>query len=101
MFFKKPKFELEVFFQNQKKSLVFNESCNLLRLLIKNKIPINYSCDGNATCGTCKVKVLSPLKELKPRNVLEQELAIDREFKENERLSCQIQAFDGLKIKID
>lgn len=100
MFFKKPKFELEVFFLNQKKTLVFHQPSNLLKLLIKNKIPINYSCDGNATCGTCKVEVLSSLDKLKPRNSLEKELAQDREFKKNERLACQIQAYDGLKIKL-
>lgn len=101
MFNKKPKFELEVFFLNQKKTLVFSNPCNLLRLLIKNKIPINYSCDGNATCGTCKVKVLSDLNKLKSPNVLETEIAKDREFEANERLACQITAHDGLKIKID
>lgn len=100
MFFKKSKFELEVFFLNQKKTLVFDKPTNLLKLLIKNKIPINYSCDGNATCGTCRVEVLTSLKHLKPRNPLEKELAQDREFKSNERLACQIQAHDGLKIKI-
>lgn len=100
MFFKKSKFELEVFFLNQKKTLVFDKPTNLLKLLIKNKIPINYSCDGNATCGTCRVKVLSSLENLKPRNSLEKELAKDREFDEDERLACQIKAHDGLKIKI-
>lgn len=100
MFFKNPKFELEVFFQNKKKTLVFSSQTTLLKLLIKNKIPINYSCDGNATCGTCRVKILSDLGELSPRNSLEQELAHDRDFAENERLACQIKAIDGLKVEL-
>lgn len=101
MFFKKPKFELEVFFLNQKKTLVFHKPTNLLKLLIKNKIPINYSCDGNATCGTCKVNVLHTAQSLPPRHHLEKEIAKDRDFKDNERLACQLQATDGLKIEIE
>ncbi len=63
---------------------------SLLEICIQNKIPISHSCEGMASCGTCRVLVLEGLNNLDDRNQLEQEMALDRGFEPQERLACQI-----------
>jgi len=63
---------------------------SLLEICLQNKIPISHSCEGMASCGTCRVLVLEGLDQLGSRNPLEQEMALDRGFKPHERLACQI-----------
>ena len=70
------------------------EAENLLRLAIKKKLPISFSCEGNASCGTCRVIVTKGVDHLPPRNALEQEMADDRDFKAEERLACQLDLDD-------
>ncbi|MEZ4873843.1 MAG: 2Fe-2S iron-sulfur cluster-binding protein [Bdellovibrionales bacterium] len=76
------------------------ENQSVLELTLKNKIPLNHSCGGNATCGTCRVIVKSEIKELPPRNEVEQEMAEDRDFELRERLGCQLACYDGLIVEI-
>lgn len=71
---------------------------NLLDFLLKNRIPISHSCQGNGTCTTCLIKLEGDLKELPPRNDLEEEHKLERGFKPNERLACQLPLINGLKL---
>lgn len=71
----------------------------LLEGLKRNKVPISSSCGGNATCGTCKFKVLKG-KSLPPES-LEKELIDDRGFFKEERLSCQFLVISDLEIEIE
>lgn len=71
----------------------------ILDCLLENKIEINHTCGGMGTCGTCRIFVQKGLEKLEPRNDIEEEIAIDREFAENERLSCQNLAMPGLVLK--
>ena len=63
---------------------------NLLLLAIRKKLPISHSCEGMASCGTCRVIVTDGLEHLPPRNTLEQEMADDRDFRPEGRLACQM-----------
>lgn len=72
----------------------------VLDALLAAKIEIDHSCGGMGSCGTCRIFVENlPLSQV-PRNELEAEIAIDRQLKDYERLSCQLQAIDGMKIKL-
>jgi ferredoxin, 2Fe-2S len=75
------------------------ESC-LLHIFKKNHIDISHVCGGFASCGTCRVHVESNLNDLPPREGLELEMAEDRGFQEYERLSCQLNPYDGLVVSI-
>jgi len=76
------------------------KSC--LEILLEKNIPVSHSCGGNGTCGTCKVFVdLSFLSNAKKRNKLELDLAQDRGFKPNERLSCQLYLIGPLKLSLE
>lgn len=84
----------------QNKSLPIEGDKSLLLLLLRNKVEISHICGGFASCGTCRVYVESNINDLPPRDTLEEEMAVDRKFKESERLACQLCPFDGLIVRI-
>ncbi len=73
----------------------------ILSLCKKNRIRIAHSCDGNATCGTCRVTVIEKGKILPPDpDGLEQIIISDRGWGPEARLSCQLLAAEGLVLTI-
>jgi len=70
---------------------------SLLEFIQNKKIDINHSCGGNGTCGTCRVLVENH-QNLPQRNSIEEEMANDRGFNDNERLACQNPLIDELII---
>jgi ferredoxin, 2Fe-2S len=72
----------------------------LLDLAVKNKIPINHSCGGGGSCGTCRVRVVQGLDRVELRGEVEQAMANDRGFKEEERLACQISPVVDLIVDV-
>ncbi len=88
---------------NEKKIEVDTEK-SILENALLHKIKINHSCGQMGTCGTCRVEVLNFDEQiiqnlLAPRNEIENEMANDRGFNDNERLSCQTYPVADLKIK--
>ncbi len=79
---------------------LFHKPSTVLEVAIAHKIPLSHSCEGMASCGTCRIEVLACPTELEERNELEAEMAADRGFLAKERLACQIQARDGLRVKV-
>lgn len=73
---------------------------SVLDVAQKNNVPLNDSCGGGGTCGTCLVIVASDLSDLPLRNDIEKEMAEDRGFEANERQGCQLLAYDNLKVKL-
>ena len=72
---------------------------SLLNSLLRQKIPLDHSCGGFGTCGTCRVFVLKGAEGLEPRNEVEIEMAADRGFRDDERLACQTLPCPGLVIR--
>lgn len=70
----------------------------LLTTFKKAKLNIDHVCDGHASCGTCKFRLLDG--KVTPRTDLEQQMFDDRGMDENERLSCQTKPQSNLIIKI-
>lgn len=62
-------------------------------------IDIPTSCGGFGTCGACRIIIKEGLPLLGPRNELEVEMASDRGFSSNERLSCQCGVQNGLVLE--
>lgn len=71
-------------------AIAFSAGDNLLDTLNANKISIAQSCGGNGTCTTCLVEVLNGLENCSEKNELELEHTLERNFKINERLACQL-----------
>jgi 2Fe-2S ferredoxin len=70
--------------------LVATNEESLLELCINNKVSLDHSCGGMATCGTCLIQINSGLEQIEPRNELENEMAQAKSFLTNERLACQL-----------
>lgn len=64
----------------------------MLDALLDLNVDVGNSCGGSGTCGTCLVRIRAD--ELPARNELEAEMASDRAFAADERLSCQIDLTD-------
>lgn len=99
-FFKKKTAKEEIKITNRENGIESNPDSTLLEALISAKVKIHHSCEGNASCGTCRVLVEKGLEDLPARSELEQEFVEGRGFPDNERLACQIPAQKGLVIKI-
>lgn len=76
-----------------------SHTLTILEALEEAGIPMESSCGGMGTCGTCRIVVEKGLDKLGPRNEPEREIAVDRGFSENERLSCQNFSKEGLVLR--
>jgi len=83
-----------------KADLSFQDQESVLEVLIKSKVPVDHSCEGMASCGTCRILVTSGVEDLPPRNSLEQEMATDRGFEPHERLACQLCPLKPFSFKL-
>ncbi|HEX7674528.1 MAG TPA: 2Fe-2S iron-sulfur cluster-binding protein [Bdellovibrio sp.] len=79
---------------------VSHKDQSVLELALRVGLPLNHTCGGFGTCGTCMVFVRKGLEKLPPRNEIEAELASDRGFSDEERLCCQMEPIDGLVLEI-
>lgn len=84
----------------QAKEIAIIKGMSLLEILQKSKVAINSSCGGQASCGTCKVKVLKSGNEVSSMSKLEKEFFEFRDNTNLNRLACQIFPEENLQIKI-
>ena len=76
-----------------------SQTQTILQALMEAKIEIDHSCDGMGSCGTCRVFVEQGLEKFAQPTELELEIATERQFAANERLSCQNLVQDGLILR--
>ncbi len=96
----KKKSEAEILFLPMQQRVEMGLEESLLELALKNDIGIAHSCGGMGTCGTCRVKIESPLEHLNARNKIEQEMATDRGFGPHERLACQLTPHEDMVARV-
>jgi ferredoxin len=89
-----------IFFGPRKQAIPCAGGESVLEALLRAKVEIDHSCGGGASCGTCRVFVRSPENHppLPPPEGAEAEFIADRAFAPGERLSCQLEAVEGLWI---
>ena len=78
----------------------FQEGETLLEVAIKVHLPLNHSCGGMGTCGTCRILIEEGLDKLGSPGVVEMEIIKDRGFLTFERLACQNEAKEALVVKV-
>jgi len=82
---------------DEKKEIIVQGGGYLLSVLSENKIDLSSSCAGKASCGYCKVKVLSGGDQLLPT----EEIFMSREEKlSNMHLACQVKIKKDIEIFI-
>jgi len=72
----------------------------ILDAAIRGKLPLDHSCGGMGTCGTCRVFIRQGLEKLSPPEDVENEIIQDRGFLKHERLACQNDCVEGLVVEI-
>ena len=66
-----------------------DSGATVLEIAVENSVDISHSCGGMGTCGTCRIHLFVLNGQSIERNEVEQEMANDRGFEVDERLSCQ------------
>lgn len=70
----------------------------LLNSLLYDEQPINTACGGKATCGCCRVLIVSDGKGLSPPNEYEKNRISEEERKGGWRLACQTSTLRDVTI---
>ncbi|NLW25401.1 MAG: 2Fe-2S iron-sulfur cluster binding domain-containing protein [Clostridia bacterium] len=68
----------------------------VLQAALDNGLHIQHTCNGNGTCGTCKVRILGD--EGQPLTEKEQQILSEHEIKMGYRLACQVLCTDNMEI---
>ena len=63
---------------------------SILELAIENSVDVMHSCGGMGTCGTCRIRLQVLEGAVPERGEIETEMANERSFASDERLSCQV-----------
>lgn len=82
------------------KQVPIGQFSTVLAVALGNKIDLNHSCGGMGSCTTCRVFVEEAPAGCPPRTELEQELAEERSYGDDERLACQLEPTSGMVIRI-
>ena len=69
----------------------------LLDVFRRNRIFMESVCNGNGTCGKCRIQVVQGLKEV---SALEQRFFSKEEITAGYRLACLVKAEPGLKVQL-
>lgn len=94
-------FDLNILDQNEEiyRTIKVNRSDTILASLLKNRVRVDHTCGGNATCGTCKFRLFDG--EVAMRNNSKIKVLMDRGLSKDQYLSCQSFALSDIIIKID
>ena len=87
-------------FQPSQTRIEIQNHATVLAVALSGEMPLEHSCGGMGSCGTCRVLVRSPLDQLSARTEVEQEMADARNFLSHERLACQLQPQADVIVEI-
>lgn len=90
-----------ILFNPPGEKVTIGTSKTVLDVALRHNIEIPHSCEGMGTCTTCRVILAkNPVSGLLPRTSIENEVAIERGFLDDERLACQLIPCPGMEIYI-
>lgn len=84
--------------QSRKTKILCKSNQNILHALQEHKIDITYYCNGNCSCGTCRIEVIHG--KLVPPKAREQLVLGDEKLQRGDRLACQTYLESNATIKI-
>jgi len=88
----------KIFIKQLGKDFEYVPKKNLLQLLLENDIFVDNPCNGNGSCGKCKVRVLEG--KLPPLSPTERKLLKEDEINVGIRLSCLVVPEEDITIEI-
>lgn len=72
----------------------------MLEACLENSIQIYHTCGGNASCSTCRIRVLRGSENLSSMDAQEAQLLDSFDLKPPYRLSCQSMIKGDIEIEI-
>lgn len=88
----------KIFIKQLGKDFEYVPKKNLLQLLLENDIFVDNPCNGNGSCGKCKVRVLEG--NLPPLSKGERKLLKEDEINSGIRLSCLVVPEEDITVEI-
>lgn len=77
------------------KEIFAEEGSSILDAAMSSGVSIYHTCGGNASCSTCRVRVISGENTLSPMEAAEAEVLDAFDLKPPHRLSCQCIVGEG------
>ena len=86
-----------IFFSGAKdgREVFAEEGVSILETALSCGVSIYHTCGGNASCSTCRVKILNGAKNLSPIESAETQVLDSFDLKTPFRLSCQAHVLHG------
>ncbi len=78
-----------------KREVTVDEGTSILDAALSSGISIYHTCGGNASCSTCRVKILKGFENLSPIEEAETQVLDSFDLKTPFRLGCQAQVLNG------
>ncbi len=78
-----------------KREVVVDEGTSILEAALSSGVALYHSCGGNASCSTCRVRVLKGLGNLSVIEDAEAQILDSFDLKSPLRLGCQAQVLHG------
>ena len=82
-------------FKNKNRVLEISEGLSILEAALEHGVPLYHTCGGNASCSTCRVRVLKGAENLSPVEDAESQVLDAFDLKAPHRLGCQALVMQG------
>ena len=90
--------KIKITYPNGKEVRV-TEGTSILEASREHRIGHVSMCGGRGRCSTCRVRVMSDLEALPPRNGIERVVAERLSLQDNVRLACQLRPTSSLEVR--
>ncbi|MDQ3395644.1 MAG: (2Fe-2S)-binding protein [Bacteroidota bacterium] len=77
-----------------------NNAKNVLEIIHSHFIDWMHACGGKGRCTTCKMQVISGMKNLSNLSKFEQQCFESEKLTENERLACQAKLLGDVVVRV-
>lgn len=85
----------KVAFKNRNIIVEVGQGCSVLEAAMQNGIQIYHTCGGNASCSTCRVRILSGAENISGIESAEAQVLDAFDLKSPHRLGCQALVLRG------
>ena len=98
LYFVKINKKIKIFFPSGR-TIPVSKGYSILDASREGNIPHASTCGGKGRCTTCRVKILSELKDIPKPNEVEKRVIDRLGFESNIRLACQLRPLSDIKVQ--
>ena len=85
----------KLIFRDKGRELEIEEGTSILDAALDNGVPLYHTCGGNASCSTCRVRVIEGAENLSEIESAEAQVLDSFDLKPPHRLGCQARLLRG------